>query len=85
MLKFDTVVDESCFPFDRGMIMHGCFTVSGFAQDVLNATFFSEMAARAAFKEEESRNLGKYLDDSKAENEKMSKKRKTKKTSLRKH
>ena len=35
--------------------------------------------------EEESRNLHEYLDDSEAENEKMSRKRKSKTTSLRKH
>ena len=38
-----------------------------------------------SFGEEESRNLDEYLDDSEAENEKMSTKRKSKKTSPRKH
>ena len=54
--------------------------------------FFAKIAAERVSNEilssgeEESRNLDEYLDDSEAENEKMSKKRKSiKTTSLRKH
>ena len=78
-------------PFDRGDDSAGVFQSAVFAQDGLNATCFSKMAAERDSKkilssaEQESGNLGEYLDDSKAESEKMSKKRKSKKTSPRKY
>ena len=85
------IVDDSFFRLIAGMTVHDSFSVSGFAKDGLNATFFAKIAAERDSKEilssgeEESRNLDEYLDDSEAENEKMSKKRKSKTTSLRKH
>ena len=62
--------------------MHDSFSVSGFAQDGLNATSPGSVERDSkeilSSGEEESRNLDEYLDDSEAENEKMSKNRKSK-------
>ena len=62
--------------------MHDSFSVSGFAQDGLNVTSPGSVERDSkeilSSGEEESRNLDEYLDDSEAENEKMSKKRKSK-------
>ena len=40
VLKFDMIVDDSFFRLIAGMIVHDSFSVSGFARDGLNATFF---------------------------------------------
>ena len=83
------IVDDSIFRLITGMIVHDSFSVSGFAKDGLSATFSSDLISKLAAErdskeilssgEKESRNFDEYLDDSEAENEKMSKETKNKK------
>ena len=63
--------------------MYDSFSVSGFCR---RRALCKMVAAKEilSFGEEESRNLDEYLDDSEAGNEKMSKEKKSKKSSLRK-
>ena len=44
------IVDDSFFRLIAGMIVPGSFSVSSFAKDGLNATFFRQDSCRAGFK-----------------------------------
>ena len=44
------IVDDSFFRLIAGMIAHDSFSVSGFAKDGLNSTFFRQDSCRAGFK-----------------------------------
>ena len=61
------IVDDSLFHLIAGMIVHDSFSVSGFAQDGLNATSPRSVERDSkevlSSSEEESRNLDEYLDD----------------------
>ena len=93
VLKFNIIVDDSFFPFDRVHFRSAFLPKTGSMQPFfrLNCNI-SKMAAERDSEEMlssgegESRNVDEYLDDCEAENEKMSVKRKSKKkTSSRKH